>query len=838
MYSALDEDTLTDHRPGLVRLARSLVDPADAEDVVQDALLAAQTAQGVRHPGAWLRSTVRRIASKRHRTKSRLRTRESGAARPEPLPSTHEIAAALETQRRVLAALQSLPDPQRQVLWYRYFDDLPPRVIAKQTETPLATIKSRLHRGLEAMRVQLDGSHEGSRTKWRAALAPLLHAPLPGVRAGGLSVLSLGALFALVAGATWWALSRGTSTGDVSAALVMRPAAETTTSGMATLMGSRGSVGAHATVPERLVSTSATELLDLETRPSWTLDILLDLDDDRSGRVDLGTGTVTLRPTTVGGTGPGPIAARIQQSESGWVCRLDLSVLAKLTPGDRAGLAFTLHLQHAQAAFAHTPEWRPPIWPGRSYRRLELDCTSGEARTITVLSGHNEPVSGAVVVIVKHQRPTRTRHDSDGRWTTDARGQCLIARPSWDETSLAAYHPQHGQARALLHDVPDGTLRLSASRWVEGRISLVSGEAVPHLLVRVQQRDDPTEFVRSQYTDRSGRFRIAVAHDGACVLEMVGDGAHGPTYEVPIQVGSANELRLPWSGLILNPVPVGTWSPSSLPLTWWVPDGDHNRTRPNPDAPLLTSGTFERPRYPVTLLGIPDSPVMLQYGEPSEGVCVERLARFPAGGLSQVATGAPAPPEPGDVHLSVELPGGDAGYIQDWRILHKRRQEVVVSRRSRARSTTRLAAVLSELPPGEWRLWLHVVPSDPATGGAFGLCRPYVPITVRSGQVTLVTARVLPATRLLVRWSPTGEATPAYCHVVLRRVAVDGSHGPWRTHYAEHGVSPNKWLKVPRLTEPGRYHLRFRIGSGEYEERTVTLLPGTEHREEFEVPGD
>ena len=229
MHTSANEQTLTTHRPGLIRLARSLVG-SEAEDVVQDAYLAASDATGIRSPGAWLRGTVRRISSKRHRSRARRTARERVAARTEVLPATDEIAAAVEEQRRVLRLLQGLPAHQKRALWLRYFEDLPPRRIAEQLELPVPTVKSHLRRGLQQLRLDLDAEHGANREKWMAALAPLARAPAAAA-ATGLLALGLLALLAIaVVGVGWWALdplgSREKETADTLAMRESRPESE------------------------------------------------------------------------------------------------------------------------------------------------------------------------------------------------------------------------------------------------------------------------------------------------------------------------------------------------------------------------------------------------------------------------------------------------------------------------------------------------------------------------------------------------------------------------------------------------------------------------------------
>ncbi|TAJ18409.1 MAG: sigma-70 family RNA polymerase sigma factor [Planctomycetota bacterium] len=138
----------------LRRIARALLyDDALAMDATQDAWLAA-----VGEPprsGAWFGGVVRRIALSMRRDANRRREREIRAARPEELPSTVDALAQVELLRRLLDAVERLDEPYRTAIALRYFDDLPPRVIAERLGVPVNTVKTRLQRGLQTLRRDL-----------------------------------------------------------------------------------------------------------------------------------------------------------------------------------------------------------------------------------------------------------------------------------------------------------------------------------------------------------------------------------------------------------------------------------------------------------------------------------------------------------------------------------------------------------------------------------------------------------------------------------------------------------------------------------------------------------
>lgn len=167
---------LTRHLQWMRSLARALVrDEALAEDLVQDTAVAALR-PGTTPPAearAWLGTILRNRARDATRRRTARREREELASRPESSEDGRELEAraamGAELSRRVLA----LDEPMRSTLLMRFWDGLPPRVIAKRQGVPVATVKSRLARGLERIRRDLDASHGGDRRAWVMAVLPL-----------------------------------------------------------------------------------------------------------------------------------------------------------------------------------------------------------------------------------------------------------------------------------------------------------------------------------------------------------------------------------------------------------------------------------------------------------------------------------------------------------------------------------------------------------------------------------------------------------------------------------------------------------------------------------------
>lgn len=144
---------------------RMLGDPVEAQDAAQDAFLQAYRAlatfRGDGPFGAWLRRIAIRAAAARQSVRREAVRLDAEALDPRAaaLESGDDPeAAAMDVEQRaiVLDAVDTLPDAQRDVILLRFFGDLSLLEIAQVTSHPIGTVKSRLHRGMAALRDQLE----------------------------------------------------------------------------------------------------------------------------------------------------------------------------------------------------------------------------------------------------------------------------------------------------------------------------------------------------------------------------------------------------------------------------------------------------------------------------------------------------------------------------------------------------------------------------------------------------------------------------------------------------------------------------------------------------------
>ncbi|HUR27678.1 MAG TPA: sigma-70 family RNA polymerase sigma factor [Planctomycetota bacterium] len=176
-HPTVDAEFVLAHQDYVKRLARGLVfDEAGADDLAQQVWLAA-----LQHPPAnasglrgWLATIARNLASLSRRGAARRSRHEQESARPESVAAADELLVHEATRTKLVQAVLALDEPFRETVILRYFDELSPRAIATKQGVPVATVKSRLKRGLASLRARLD-REGGGRAAWSLALVNGLH---------------------------------------------------------------------------------------------------------------------------------------------------------------------------------------------------------------------------------------------------------------------------------------------------------------------------------------------------------------------------------------------------------------------------------------------------------------------------------------------------------------------------------------------------------------------------------------------------------------------------------------------------------------------------------------
>jgi RNA polymerase sigma-70 factor (ECF subfamily) len=147
---------------GLYSLALRMVnDATEAEDVLQETFnqiwQKAPTFDAARSSAfTWAVMILRHKAIDRLRARKRLQRTTDKAIDLNFFPSVDDASAAkpmqLELHQRVRAALDQIPDEQKQAIGLAFFTELTHEEIAAQLNQPLGTVKARIRRGLLRLR--------------------------------------------------------------------------------------------------------------------------------------------------------------------------------------------------------------------------------------------------------------------------------------------------------------------------------------------------------------------------------------------------------------------------------------------------------------------------------------------------------------------------------------------------------------------------------------------------------------------------------------------------------------------------------------------------------------
>ncbi|WP_432353369.1 RNA polymerase sigma factor SigW [Sporosarcina sp. A2] len=148
---------------------RMLNSREEAQDIAQEAFLRAysnlHTFDQKRKFSTWIFRIATNLCIDRIRKKKPDYSLDAQVPGTEGLDMYSQIAAAedlpeevverMETQERVQYEIGRLPEKYRSVITLRYMEELPLQEIADILELPLGTVKTRVHRGRDALRKQI-----------------------------------------------------------------------------------------------------------------------------------------------------------------------------------------------------------------------------------------------------------------------------------------------------------------------------------------------------------------------------------------------------------------------------------------------------------------------------------------------------------------------------------------------------------------------------------------------------------------------------------------------------------------------------------------------------------
>jgi RNA polymerase sigma-70 factor (ECF subfamily) len=275
---------LLSHTAWVHALARSLVAERDlAADVAQETMLVAwrRGLAGVLDVRAWLAQIARRLASRRAQSEQTRRVREQAHGPRDPAPATAELVAKASMQREVVDAVLRLDEPYRTTVLLRFLEERSYQQIAEATAAPIETVRTRIKRGLQQLRQDLDRRH-GAAKAWavpilgfagfqQAAVATVGAVSTAAVGAAGAGVLTMsmqakivfgvGVLCAGMLAWQFWPAPEGTS-----------PAAGPTANEVVAAVAAVRQPSKDAVATERSAAEVAagSQTEPRRTRPDWT----------------------------------------------------------------------------------------------------------------------------------------------------------------------------------------------------------------------------------------------------------------------------------------------------------------------------------------------------------------------------------------------------------------------------------------------------------------------------------------------------------------------------------------------------------------------------------------
>lgn len=452
----------------LKRVARKLVArDADAEDLAQDVAVRALESGGtVATSGrGWLARVAFRERARTSRVDGARRRREAASEHRGTVDPVDETLERIALQRTIARLVLDLPPAQREVVVLRFWEDLPPRKIAKRLGLELEACKSRLKRGLAALRSGLDDASDGDRTRWLTALAPLAFPRVTHLASTG------GRMAAESARAPLGVAPSIAGVALLSTAVLKFAVPLAVVTGVVLFSVQRGGAG------DSVVANSETEAASRADAAS-SLATVAPVADDRTA-IDSDSGA----RAAAAGTSDAPVAPDVAPGSSGTlVVRGRLvdahgAALADLAVGDVASDEptaltttdadgeFEIDADGAVRAGVVDDEWTTVLAASPVPATSEVRVTAVAAPAITlagrVVDGWGAPVEGASVELLtpigrqRHvaydldhsvPRTWRTESDEDGAFRIDV-------APSLEGASLVVAcdgHPSYDQPAPLV----------------------------------------------------------------------------------------------------------------------------------------------------------------------------------------------------------------------------------------------------------------------------------------------------------------------------------------------------------------------------------------------------
>ena len=522
-------ETITEHQRGLSKLAASLLsDWHGGEDLAQEAVLRALGASQPPRGIGWFKVSIQNLAWNEQRSRSRRRGRDLAAARPEAVPSSSEIAERAELARMVQEAIQAQRPEYASVLRDHYIADLSLQQISERDGVSLNTVKSRLRRAKEELRLTLEQSGLGEGQHWSVGLAPLALSIWPqkafaatGSKAGATVTLLLGmkkfivAVSLLILGAvmTQFVMS-GDEPSDLQAADWVAPDSQRLPSVENASVGALPAVAvtsARQAIPAALVGPSTQlvgKVLDFDGRPLSDVEILM------TGRAF--TGRELVFEESVAGTtnGKGEFDFRVPfHAKAAWQ------------------MAFTpdaVHQPRTVLIGSYGPQAEPSLELGTQVMDpvILMSATTASGRVVDGLGNPLEGVSVRLLPVSSHAAYALIPESQD---QTDAEGRFRLVHiapgimkvkftsPGYASQYLANLEVAVGQEASL------GLIELTAVPPIRGQLVDENGAGVPNQKVELKPAEGGGPRV-SATTGPDGSFAALLQAHEPHIIKLSIDG--------------------------------------------------------------------------------------------------------------------------------------------------------------------------------------------------------------------------------------------------------------------------------------------------------------------------
>jgi RNA polymerase sigma-70 factor (ECF subfamily) len=505
----------------------------DAEDAAQQAML-----RGIERPPAepgslrsYLGRIVRNTVFDARRQAQERERRERAAAQGEAVPSAAEMVEREQVRRLVCEAVLALAEPYRGTVWLRFYEDLPPREVARRMGVPVNTVRTRVQRAVEQLRRSLDRSHGGSRSAWRGLLAPLVGVEAQSVVSGGgiagvlvmKKSLAMAVVFATVCALLLLPLpgSSPDAARDVPGEVLGREAA------------AQG-IPAGAPRAEPASRVAARQPVAIESRRA-------------AARAAAPSGSLLVRVVWASDGMPAPgVNVNLNVPEAGTGSRL---FPVEGVTGADGTVRFPVVAAGIATVFVDRGGWEKAVVEAGEETAVKVRVKQGVGVAGVVVDAAGAPVAGAEISLMEVDSGVGkvvARSDHAGKFAARdlGPGQCIVARAAGHAPSRPQMVAPNAGPRELLFVLP------GPGGGIEGRARDPAGRPVGGALVFA---GDPHVFASDRTDQRSsGLARGLSGPDGSFRLDGLRLGANEvfvrargfATWRAPVEVQAGTRSRI------------------------------------------------------------------------------------------------------------------------------------------------------------------------------------------------------------------------------------------------------------------------------------------------------